>query len=511
MLEPTRYKELCVDITTKRIKGGGYRVKGIAQHPVTGLCYEGIAPKYMTANSEAKIQETCRKVIYTLEQRYASTVLPPEKNALLSERVSAYLDTLLEKIDNAGVRIVPAWTAVGTNHSALVYFQNHVMDWLRPFLDGEKVYLPETDTAELKQLITEDSSASAKAVNDASVEKTVVRHLYDANCILSYLYRSGLGVPLITLVLDRSASVLPGNEMLKVVPADVFERFCGLLYEDSEEHPGQVLCAVIMVHGARTAEAAGTRLRDIAFRADHGNVSIFQQEKNGVRVQILKTDPSRRVMLIGEWGIEVIRRCEKHLEDDGTGEWCYTSAEELNEYVVTLLRRAGLTPSAIEALMTEMDLDAASNVSDRLSSYILRRNFAGLARNKMGFTLKELDAQLGHKGGIDMNQADVRDRVVRKLNRFRFSPSLCPDPWRSPVPIDGTESVALDQFNGYRLRNETLMPMTLSVNVTAREAGVVLEIGREDGSTLCLLRSSASADWSSTDRVVVGDLLGGNG
>lgn len=79
------------------------------------------------------------------------------------------------------------------------------------------------------------------------------------------------------------------------------------------------------------------------------------------------------------------------------------------------------------------------------------------------------------------------------------------------MPIDGTESVALDQFNGYRLRNETLMPMTLSVNVTAREAGVVLEIGREDGSTLCLLRSSASADWSSTDRVVVGDLLGGNG
>ena len=265
MLEPTRYKELCVDITTKRIKGGGYRVKGIAQHPVTGLCYEGIAPKYMTANSEAKIQETCRKVIYTLEQRYASTVLPPEKNALLSERVSAYLDTLLEKIDNAGVRIVPAWTAVGTNHSALVYFQNHVMDWLWPFLDGEKVYLPETDTAELKQLITEDSSASAKAVNDASVEKTVVRHLYDANCILSYLYRSGLGVPLITLVLDRSASVLPGNEMLKVVPADVFERFCGLLYEDSEAHPGQVLCAVIMVHGARTAEAAGTRLRDMTF------------------------------------------------------------------------------------------------------------------------------------------------------------------------------------------------------------------------------------------------------
>lgn len=510
MVEYSRHKELAIEFKVRAKPDGTYTVKGVAVHPVTGLRYDDIAPKRLTVNTQDKIAEAKRKIIFNIEDRYEKIYLAEEQNTLLSQRVTDYLTELLDKVDHAGLRIIPAWSASTTNHGAITYFLKHVMDWLTPYLDGEKLFLPVEDTKVLRELIEADVSASSKTLNEISKENTVRNHMRDTKYILDYLYRSGIGMPLIALNLESSGSTLPSNEMLKVIPSEVFSKFCSLLRTDCTKNPELVLCSVIMVHGARTSEAAGVRLMDISIRDDHADVSIFQQERNKLRIQILKTDFSRRVMIVSNWGMQLVKICAKHITDDSTGDWCYISAEELNDYIIEKLRLAGMTSTAIGAMLAELNLDAVNNVSDRISSYILRRNFASIARNLMGLSLDEVDAQLGHRGGVDITKADVRAKVVKKINRFRFDAPVAPDSWDSPISLAGAETVVVDQYNGYKIKNDTLLPVTVSVIITAREAGTTIEIGRDCEKSISLEHTSSVIDWSSTDRTVVGDLLGGD-
>ena len=205
-------------------------------------------------------------------------------------------------------------------------------------------------------------------------------------------------------------------------------------------------------------------------------------------------------------------------------------AQDCAARVKNLLVQCGAGASDLDKLAESIeddDLDledtrdkAKALRSDKVACYVLRRIFAGIMRHEMGLSLLETDRMLCHvpsdRGkmtkahSIDMTNPDVQRDIVRRMERYIFLPheQYSNNPAISAYQIsegDGMRDII--PYSEVRIANTTGADVTVEINISAAEAGELVEIILPSGAKQLTKLSALSTpkSWRGIDRMVIGD------
>lgn len=242
-------------------------------------------------------------------------------------------------------------------------------------------------------------------------------------------------------------------EQFKELDDEIRKNFCLLLRQEAATSPALVKSAVLMMLSLRTAEAAAITMEQIDFAEDYCIISVLQQVQNAKVTKRLKTENGYRILPAPKWHTELLRKCFEELKRknmDG-----FIPAEHVSDWVYRKLERCGCTKEMFSKASRDMSgkLDA-----DSISAYILRRDFASLAKNTMGFSKDEIDFFLGHKTKfakknlIDYRLPENRQKLLAKLERYVFDPELTLNPAYHPIELSHGDDLALLPYRKIKLK-----------------------------------------------------------
>lgn len=460
--------------------------------------------KRLVAKDESHIAATKNKIRRYLIAEYKKTYLKTtETENDIYKEAEDFLKRILIQVEKSGYRIKETWTAPETNRMALTYFLNHVMPFLKPFLSGEKAYSL-ADSEKLKNIITADVKSSKRMVNDTSVARTVGKRMTEIKEILSVMTRCINDFPLIIIPEFADLKGLPANELTKYIDSNVMAIFSKKVADSLTESPANVLATVAMMYGARTAEACGIKPASIHDKGDYLEITIFQQEREGAIIKSLKTPQSRRTMIISGWGYDIIIKSLtiiKSTISNISDNEALIQSRKLNPWIVDLLIKSGF--SRFDDIKKDLPLVNSEEPND-ISSYILRRNFAGVARNIMGMSLSEVDAQMGHSREKATLSPDEKKEIAKKMKRYcPEGPEQKDNPWTNPLTDVAEQDLSV--FSGYKFINDTDAPITYHFSVKAKEANAALVIEADDNNPVDPYYMSEKIQWLGVNRTVMGD------
>ena len=257
--------------------------------------------------------------------------------------------------------------------------------------------------------------------NETKVLKTAKKDMAAYATVYEALRRIDPMLPVLDLVPPRLSKNIT-DEQLKSLPREVRRKFARKLRQLITKEPVLVLGTVIMWDaGTRTAEAAAViPALDIEIIGTTSILKIMWQEKNGIRIGVLKTDAAYRKVPLSAWGRKMVKLCCDHIDawpqDQNIAPM---TAEVLRKFITEVLHDCGLEAgywtAAHESEARNPDRDSQGNPIMDVVAYTLRHDRASIWRNICGLTAAECDYLLGTQIILPKN---VKLTIVWKRNGF---------------------------------------------------------------------------------------------
>ena len=521
MYYTTTNTNLVVEIKASPRHDGSYTIVGHAIDRETDARIEDLAPIRRLVRSKSQIPAVRNQIIATMTRRYDALCHSNDPPSDIMADIQTALTQLQQEVAG-GMRLTPRWAAESTNAAALKYFKRNTVKILTPYLRGEREFLS-SDNAEIELAIAEIASKSSPNNNSPAEEQPsisttlsgattllVKRRMDEANVILARLEELIPHLPHFRLAcsIEGGGAVLP--EQRKSLPHDVFRTFIKKLESRIDTHPDLVFCAVHMVYGCRTGEAAARIPEDVTLYDDFATSLITSQEIDGVRHPRLKTPQSRRPIIISYWGRTILNRCTTLLPPITNSKAALVRKDDLGRFIKGLLLEAGAQEEDFDVAKKEMD--TLSEHTDKsvpeVTAYILRRHFASVARHIMGLSLPIVDRLLGHPTIAkikDMKSLDPQREIAAAMERYVFDPAISLNPACRPIVLTPGSEYSLIPFNESIICNPTGQEIEIEVSIESAEAGeaVIMDIPAETDFSAETHNSVVS--WNGTDRLIIGD------
>ncbi len=517
----TNHPNLVIEIKATPRHDGSYTIVGHAVDRETDARIEDLAPIRRLARSKGQIPTIRNQIVATLTHRFELLCHGNDPPTDIMANIQKALEQL--QIDIAvGMRLTPRWAAPSTNQAALKYFSRNTIKILAPYLTGEREFLP-SDCKDIElalaasvsrapsddKTLTEGITPTSSSLSGPAMV-LVKRRLDEANVILARLEELIPQLPHFRLecTFEGEGAILP--EQRKSLPHDVFRTFIKKLESRIDTHPDLVFCAVHMVYGCRTGEAAARIPEDITFHDDFATSKIISQEINGLRNTRLKTPYSRRTIVISYWGRTTLARCIALLPPTTNSKAALVHKDDLGHFIKALLLEAGAQEEDFEVAKKEMD--SLSEHTDKslpeVTAYILRRHFASVCRHIMGLPLAITDRLLGHpaSGAVkDLKNVEVQREIAAAMERYVFDPALSLNPACRPLILTPGSEFSLIPFGETAMCNRSDQEIEIEVSIESAEAGetVIMDIPAE--TDFSAETHTSVVNWDGVDRLIIGD------
>ncbi len=410
-------------------------------------------------------------------------------------------DRLMECVDEmekANITIIGSQStwADSTTEAAWKYFKNNLLPVLADILNNGDFNQKDHET--LKALIAEKAEKRIKALQpeiseEALKRKTdqrIVSHMNTSSYVYNAIRLAFPGeFPVLPLRMVKSKTTRFVNEQLRVIPLDILAGLVCILEASVEAHPREVMAIVLsLAGGCRIGESCGTLPCDFIYHKDgYSIVRILHQEKMGKRIDRLKKDQCKRLIIICKWGTEVIKRCIKFLGDhpeldNPDSKIPLIRKERVSAFLDTAFENAGLDVERLDRIVEETRGYKCNSVEDKATSHLLRRNFTNMIVNICGQSLDTADALLGHKRAKSkVFRPDMKDeaelaKIALALERVVFSTSCTRNPAYQPITLTPGEEMEAPPFERSRIRNDGTAPIKVILDLDANTLGAGITI-----------------------------------
>ena len=526
MYRSTKFPDLIVDIRSIELSDGRSRVRAVAMNPENDIAYSDIppyttrpVPKKRRANAETEAIAELEKTFYSM---YGAGVA--DEKAIYAAFSSLKADV------GSGFQLRPTWNAQSTNDQAITYFERNVLGLALPYLVSNAPMFLAADREQIEASLIQDAARHCGG-DMVKAREAVGRHLLQADTILAHMRDKDPRIPEIRLSSDAPIVRAVRNEQVKMLDIKVLLKFYALLFSLAEQFPKMVFFSVLVIFGFRPAEAAGTKPCDIVWHKHYCVIHLERQEENGKITGRLKNRYSYRTVIIPYWGRTLLSLCCEQIGENYPKDTvAMTLSAECSVWVKELLLSCGASTEEIRAFSEDIpdsDLDAdcanvkdpeqsAQNKEKKITCYVLRRCFATIMRNIMGFTLYETDRMLGHipigsdakkariRLSADMNSPDVQASIAAKMERYVFDLRFTLNPAYAPITTQGQTRINLIPFTEYVLENNGDRERVISLNLEASEAGedILVEMVPDVDQELSAISTPKS--WENAARTVIG-------
>ena len=465
------------------------------------LCHNGkpvaaVAPKQRTVHYEEDIPTAITQISNDFEQdiRKLFARSSPQEKASTAIVESPLLEGI-RRIRNSGIIINPkngnrGWSP-RTQESYLSIFESQIVPLLRPYVSGEKNFLPSDLEGIATALKVKKAQHSRSSGRQSDLEVSTYTDLTAANVIYQFIRAAhpDLGLPELNLVPASRRKIGARKEQEKCLPESVRQKLCRYVEAHWAQEPRFCYALTLMLCGGlRTAEAAGTRPERIEHNTTYAIVKVHAQEKGGKIDKILKRDSSYRGVIIGCWASNILRQCTDEIqkndpdwEKDETAPVCL--AQNLSAWVLARLYECGLSEAfladARKCFEGDVYFDKDGKLMEDFSAYILRRDWASRARNICGYTSLEIDQQLGHKVTVpksrrpNLKLTAEQEKLATKVERYVYSPNKTRNPEHSPIPLEVDVRKQIPTYRAVKYSNNSDTPMLVTLSFSALEADAV--------------------------------------
>lgn len=512
---------LVVEFKSTPRHDGSYTVVGHAIDRETDARIEALTPIRRRVNSKSQIPSIRNQIIASLTRRYEILCNGSDPPSDIMADIHKALTQLQQEVAG-GMRLTPRWAAESTNAAALKYFTRNTINILKPYLTSEREYLP-SDCEDIELALAVSASKFSSDDNiptegepfdsstlPGSTKILVKRRLDEANVILARLEELIPQLPHFRLecTFEGEGAILP--EQRKSLPHDVFRTFIKKLESRIDTHPDLVFCAVHMVYGCRTGEAAARIPEDVTLYDDFAVAKIISQEIDGLRTARLKTHYSRRTIVISYWGRTTLARCIALLPPTTNSKAALVHKDDLGRFIKALLLEAGAQEEDFEVAKKEMDsLSEHTNKSlPEVTAYILRRHFASICRHIMGLPLAITDRLLGHPASgkaKDLNNLEVQRKIAMAMERYVFDPNISLNPACRPITLAADANITLTPFSESIICNPTEQEIEIEISIASAEGAETVILDTPAETEISTETHNSVVSWDGIDRLVIGD------
>lgn len=458
-------------------------------------------PVRRTAASFAEVEKRKLSAVHAAALSVPSGILPTHRKSI-EKKESSTINLIVQDLLVKGVNVYPKRSAkvgwsVGVCRATLTYFLNH---GFAPFMekhsdsDDYQTELQAFRAGLIDKAISSGRSSGSRDLVSQSVDAVLKR----IEILCDYLNRN-YDVPKFSFIEGIVMGKAVPEEQVKSIPDSIFLPFCRLLEELAESEPRMVLGSVLMADGAlRTAEAAGTPIWCIALKNNYGVVAVIHQEKDGVRIEKLKSENGYRNVVLSYWGAWLAQKCIDKLGWTDETDELIATAYELSSWVKKKLRE--ICPEFVERVArieaSNPDKDDYGNIIHDVSAYVLRRNAASRWLNYAGLTHDEIDCMLGHKRKEDrlerlfLTDENHQKKIAEKLERYVYNPEHTGNPAFAPVELKSGMNTSIIPYPIIRFKNTNDKPLILRIEVENTEAGEKLQITAPSNSIRNITRRS---------------------
>lgn len=361
----------------------------------------------------------------------------------------------------------------------------------RAFHDFERVYkkhlknydesnpITEIDKQKIfNELVDEIRSSNRSKNNIATMEQTASQILFYANEVYQCLRNMNPMLPEMNLSMGSRGKGIK-NEQLKTLPDEVRQKLCHALEDSLTENPAFVKAAVCMMMGMRTSEAAAVISDDFTAFPDWCIIDVLYQIKKGERSAQLKTKNSYRRICGPKWHTEMLKDC--FCELDMLGEGGTVSPSDVSAWVLKILQRCGCSEEYLTEAQKEMPREERESLVDSLAAYILRRDFASLAKNVFYMSEYQIDYLLGHVKNVklsevaDLKQPENLRKMALQMERYAYSSEKTLNPAYQPILLSHGSDVE-GCWNTANLENNTGDILELTIEYEAALPAQAIEI-----------------------------------
>ena len=536
----THIPGLIAVVTIKELKDGRVRAEAEGIEPEDEKPYDKLGKVISKAVSSKRKQFAINEAIKKLEDlfflRYG------HKPADEDDMAQAFR-TIKRRVLEEDFALSPGWTSKTTNEHAISFFERNILMLLLPFSNPEKRQFLDKDRLEIRNSLARryDKSKDTDDISTSALESAEKR-MVEASIIYAHMQNEDERLPSLLLRSDAPVHKAPKKEQLKSLPRTVLIQFYKLLKEHVQEAAKnvtnetkkasaieiakKVFFAVLVIFGLRPAEAAGLKPNDIVYMKGYCIAEVSRQERDGMLDHRLKTNYSRRLIIISYWGHCLLKLCASVIGDNYPKDDCaMNNAVECSRWTKNLLIKSGTDVDfflAVKEDIDEEDLDYDDKKnrqyeSEKIACYILRRIFAGIARNVMGLSAVITDLLMGHvpvgrtghkenkASTPDLNASDTQRVIAEKMERYIFDPEFSLNPACMTIETGRQDRIHLIEYSEYNIKNTSNKKCTLQFNLVATECGETISVSLPNTSAPKLNHTSTPKSWEGIDRTVIGD------
>ena len=524
MYYTTSIPTLVADVTIKNLADGKVRAVAIGVNPEDDTRYTDLGYVTSRACSIKRRELAVNEVRAKLEACYRR--LYGDDHADEAAMNGAF-EHVKDEVLNGNKRLHGRWKGDSTNKNAITFFERNVLSLILPYADPSKsLFLPED-----RNQIEEELRFLAESRNggdSANAAESAQKRLREADIIYNHMRGYDGRLPELKFSSDEPYKRAPKKEQLKHLSLSIMWQFFAKLAELVEKSPRFVFFCVFVIYGLRPAEAAARKPSEIAWCDKYCVVEVKSQERKGLIDPRLKNKYSKRPVVISYWGYCLLRRCCELIgEDYPHDEQSMNISEECADRVKTLLLACGCSDELIVELGESIDKDDLDTDDEKdptqtlrkekVTCYILRRNFATIMRSQMGLSLFMTDRMLGHipTGNLrrkeamldheDMNSPDTQKAIAAMMERFIFDPDVSLNPSCTPYALHDQMSLDIIEFSRYEFVNDTNHVLSVRCNMEAAETGEQIIMEMPQKMKRELVSFSRPKSWEGRDHTIIGE------
>jgi len=375
-----------------------------------------------------------------------------------------------------------------TQRAHLVYFHRNVLPVIQKYeFDSDFTEVEKNDLIQKLSDVALNRMDRELSIDILEEAKTIaIKHMNEADRIYSELRYNCPTLPDIDLRVEMRRR-RKKTEQLKRLPFFIHKNFRLLIEEAINTQPYYARAAILMDSaGERSGEAAAAWQ---GLFEDHGSfmvVWVMEQDDRGRRTDRLKSKSSYRYIVLDEWGMTMLRRCNSIIGPESREDNSSVKDIDLSGWVRNKLREAGCTDEYLRDAYDDMTYNPEFSADGKpvrdIAAHIMRRNRASIWRNYCAYTQDELDYALGHANRkklfekANMLSSETLANLAYKNSRYDMFPDITINPKHKPVSITDEQEMSVMPFDEYRIKNDSDAEMVIDFDLLAMEAGEIVSI-----------------------------------
>lgn len=450
---------------------------------------DGSKTKKVVARTKAEIEF---KIMQLRERVMKDLRLHSETSGVKRKRektsAESHLASVIDYIEQHELEVSDNW-GERYQRSNLIYFRNHIV----PFLSDRMDDWDEDEDVEALQKRIVDSILKKKRSSGHSdtAMKTAEKYLTAADTIYQYLTSIDQSLP--KLSLHPSGLGRGGQpEQLKSIPPQVRHKLAQRIVELVEEDPKMAVGAVLMYDaGLRPGEAAAVLPGQVVHSPSVTYVTVFYQAVDGKREPYLKTSNSYRLVPLTEWGKRLVCAAFDKLQlDPEETDKPLCNPDKLSKWLKKSLIELGVT-------------------DERVTGYVVRRDWASRVHAVCGLTTEEIDYLMGHDRKLpkrrmqEFRTEEGMAQIAMKMERYIIDPTVSKHPACTPYQVKHSMDVELLPYESIRMVNSTETTLRLEIDAMALISSEPLSIVAPSYSKkYCRPRPRSTRGYLAVSRVI---------